>query len=561
MVSLLFIANSPAVDGVKSALQKLLKVRIDGVADFDHGLKDVFEKRPSIVCIQEQIQGVTGESVARHIQMLLGASAPAFIVVHETGSRIKPIKGLFEYLIDLNQPPEKILSDMMAILKSLLGDTWESLCIAPERKTASERAAAILPLESREFADQLVDDLISDLDSFGPVDKKQDVSELNKPEECPIPPNSAPESIAKEKTDEGLHFETPSDWLFVVSAAEESAEMAIENNSNVMSAKESKPDASIIPPEKSALTDIPLQQPTIDDTVADEVLSEPVGSTPKGASIQVLDHSKSESIIVSDNNSEIKSKAIKNSTQQPEIKEVTPIVSKPADFTVSKGSDAQEEIPEDLLLEFEKNFRSQSASSSKIIAISVAAILALGVGGWYLVKKKPNLIFTAKKNPPVVSQSAPTPAKPAVSAAALVQKQHSSRAATAPVDPQAVQKNPLTQQTANVPGFIPLKGFDASYSAKKPGWERYIGSTEEFRLFRADGKIKALQVLSRKGGSIPEARFTSILKDITGNKKFNVVSNENKLGFKVSKGSVSGGSEVLVYRKNGTVRAFVISLN
>jgi len=75
MLNLLFISDSPKVEYIKSVLQPVLKVIIDVVADFDHGLKDVFEKRPGTVCIQDQIGGVTGESVARHIQMLLSTSS------------------------------------------------------------------------------------------------------------------------------------------------------------------------------------------------------------------------------------------------------------------------------------------------------------------------------------------------------------------------------------------------------------------------------------------------------------------------------------------------------
>ena len=104
MLNLLFISNSPRVHPVQEILQPLIKAKIDVVADFDHGLKDVFEKRPATVIIQEQIAGVTGESVARHIQLLLGNGAPKFILLHEGNTKIKPVPGLFEHIIDLNQP-------------------------------------------------------------------------------------------------------------------------------------------------------------------------------------------------------------------------------------------------------------------------------------------------------------------------------------------------------------------------------------------------------------------------------------------------------------------------
>ena len=57
MINLLFITNNPRAEQLCGHFQQQLKVRIDLVSDFDHGLKGVFEQRPSVVCIQEQIAG------------------------------------------------------------------------------------------------------------------------------------------------------------------------------------------------------------------------------------------------------------------------------------------------------------------------------------------------------------------------------------------------------------------------------------------------------------------------------------------------------------------------
>lgn len=134
MLNLLFISDSPKIEYIKKTVQPLLKVIIDVVPDFDNGLKDVFEKRPAIVFIQDQIAGVTGENVARHIQMLLGNSAPTFILIHEGSSKAKQIKGLFEYTVDLNQPEAKLAVEIQSTLKVLIGDQWDNF-IAPSTLT------------------------------------------------------------------------------------------------------------------------------------------------------------------------------------------------------------------------------------------------------------------------------------------------------------------------------------------------------------------------------------------------------------------------------------------
>ena len=131
MVNFLFISNHSRIQTVQRSLQDLLKVRIDIVGDFDCGLKEVFEKRPALVFIQEQIAGVTGESVARHIQMLLGAGGPSFVYLHDGNQKAKPVRGLYEHLVDLSQPHKKVMSDIQDSLKQLLGEQWQTIYLPP----------------------------------------------------------------------------------------------------------------------------------------------------------------------------------------------------------------------------------------------------------------------------------------------------------------------------------------------------------------------------------------------------------------------------------------------
>lgn len=128
MINLLFISDSPRADLLRGHFQQQLKVRIAVVGDFDHGLKGVFEQRPLVVCIQDQIAGVTGESVARHIQLLLGSDAPSFILLHNANGKARPLPGLFTHLIDLTAPFEQVCADLEKALRLLLKDRWELIC-------------------------------------------------------------------------------------------------------------------------------------------------------------------------------------------------------------------------------------------------------------------------------------------------------------------------------------------------------------------------------------------------------------------------------------------------
>lgn len=164
MINLLFISNSPRAELLRVHFQQILKIRIDVVEDFDHGLKDVFEKRPVTVCIQDQIAGVTGESVARHIRLLLGNGAPSFVLMHEGNAKARLLPGLFDHLVDLNATFDVVCENLRKALQSLLGEQWDMVYSAsPEPEPVQPE-----PVTDLALADQLVDDFIAETSIFNP---------------------------------------------------------------------------------------------------------------------------------------------------------------------------------------------------------------------------------------------------------------------------------------------------------------------------------------------------------------------------------------------------------
>jgi hypothetical protein len=412
MLNLLFISDNPKAEYIKSALQPLLKVIIDVVADFDHGLKEVFEKRPTTVCIQDQIGGVTGESVARHIQMLLGNSAPTFILLHNGDGKAKAIKGVYEHLIDLSQSNEAVIESIKNTLKLLLGDQWERIYIPTEHTPASVSLPLAAPIGSRE-------------DVFRTV-----------------------ESVRAQAVNEDL---------------------------------------------------------------AERLLVERDRKDTKNISVRV------------------------------------PALPTPpaAEFRVSQNPPpAEEQIPEDLLLGFEENYRSESMLFRRTFVIALVCAFC-AVGGWYLVKQKPQLISSLKQS--FVSPSEPRRAAVLVPATAPAQKPVPS-----PV-PQPLKNPPL-------PAFIPEDGHDSSFALKNPGWERYVGKRNEFRVFSVSGRIQALQVLAVKDTSISDSWLKSVLQEFAGSQKYQITSRSTKAGVRVESGRVGNKGEIMIYRKNGEVKAFVISI-
>ena len=133
-------------------------------------------------------------------------------------------------------------------------------------------------------------------------------------------------------------------------------------------------------------------------------------------------------------------------------------------------------------------------------------------------------------------------------------------AAVHPTVPQpAVEKSPVPGN--GLPDFIPLDAPDATYASAHPGWQRYVGKTMEFRVFREGGALKAIQVISRQDKALTQELFASFLVETAGTERFKVLSRAQREGYFVEKGTVGSRAEVIVYRKKpaGEIRALVVA--
>lgn len=180
------------------------------------------------------------------------------------------------------------------------------------------------------------------------------------------------------------------------------------------------------------------------------------------------------------------------------------------------------------------------------IKIIIALMIVFVSGGYgYLVKQKAHLPESkAKLSPPAIVSVAAD--KTMVPSANVIQR---------PL--LAARKNPNT----TLPSFIPLAGLDRTFSSQKPGWERYVGADAEFRLSRAAGKIKAVQVLAAKGHMLSESKLKTILVELTGTDVYKITSHEQKTGFTATRATLGSKADLLIYRKKSALQAFVVSLN
>lgn len=169
----------------------------------------------------------------------------------------------------------------------------------------------------------------------------------------------------------------------------------------------------------------------------------------------------------------------------------------------------------------------------KVAFAIIAAASILGSGAFLLVRQSAQPIPTA----------APS----------------SSKAAVRPTPPPPMAA-PMGAPSAPLPSFIPVQARDAGYSAANPGWERYTSSAREYKIFREQGAMKALQVLDRRNAGIDPAFFTSVLQNLAKVSDYRLESRETKGEFLMKRGRLTPTSHVILYksRSDKTLHAFVI---
>jgi len=124
MLNLLIISNNSQAWRIQEFTRRLINVNVDIASDFDLGLEAVLEKRPAAVIIQERIWNVGAEGLVKHVQLLLGAGAPSFLLLHDSNPAARPVEGLFEHAIDMNLPEPGLTRETLLALRDVCDNDW-----------------------------------------------------------------------------------------------------------------------------------------------------------------------------------------------------------------------------------------------------------------------------------------------------------------------------------------------------------------------------------------------------------------------------------------------------
>lgn len=403
MQNILIISNDTQIQPLVDVFQPLVRGQISSVADFDQGLKEVFDKRPVAVFIQSEIAGISGDAVAKHIKGLLRDDSPRLVLLRDAPDRPLASRHAFDDSIDLFLPHEEVRKLLHGQLEKIAG--LELL----EAPTSTESAPAVAEQPS------------------------------------PTPPQrgGTPE---------------PSTAVRATVAPPQPAAP--------------KPATSQPPAQPAAMHRPAPPQKQVSPP------SRPVAAPAPGAA---------------------------------------------GSHAVAPPIDATVEIPL-----FEPGLKHRQTTSRTWLYLCI--LLALLLGGtfffaprWFGLKPKP----------------------------------------AAPTAPAATAKPPVGTGTdaRPIPAIVPLNNRDAAYGTTRPGWDRYLSPTLEYLVFREQGNLKALQVIGRDGGSVPEPTVTALLRDAFQSAGYTVKSTREQDGYLVEEGTISGKGEILVYRRKtpDTIRAVVVT--
>jgi hypothetical protein len=134
---------------------------------------------------------------------------------------------------------------------------------------------------------------------------------------------------------------------------------------------------------------------------------------------------------------------------------------------------------------------------------------------------------------------------------------------TSATTPQQTTSTASSKQTKPPSlSFLNNAKVDSRYGTSHPGWERYLTSSIEYRVFRDKGNIKALQVIGRSGASLSTEMVKKVVREITGATNYNIDSKAEEGDYFIEKGIVPPKGKLILYRRKPEqkVNALVIYL-
>lgn len=133
MLNVFVISSDIRVARLIKYFQPFFKTKIRCASDFDNGLKEVFENRPSIVLIQSTIGTVSGETVSRHIKSLLGSASPRVIFMGDSESGNKNSSSWCDDCFCVSDSEQQMRQDFADLISRNFPEDWQEITLEMKR--------------------------------------------------------------------------------------------------------------------------------------------------------------------------------------------------------------------------------------------------------------------------------------------------------------------------------------------------------------------------------------------------------------------------------------------
>ena len=535
MSEILFIAIDPVILTLVENLQQLVEPRICLESDYNSGVKRIFDTRPAIVFLQHKIGDVTCDKMANQVKMLLDGEAVPLVLLSDESVMAYSVVSTYEACFDLCLPSDELSLQVQQLLRTLPEVAWKEPA-APAPQPPGESSGE-LPSVS-----ELPDGLPS-------------VSEL---------PGELPGGLPSETTLEislpsgASDFARPFPWQEDASGGIGAASPG----NGTLAALEGN---GVPHTEWAGTLGSALDEPQLlNDFLEDRFAMEPLPSTfdeprqektaKKFELLQEVSPRDLHRIEREDPNELFGSMAeTRPEPSFPAHRHTGPIApagkAAPAAAPRSAPAREQEEGSAPPARQPALPAAARQTESPQADELTDSAAATLGI------KKKSNIYRILAAGLLLII---------CVASLDLFYTRHKSES------PQGIGEldralnahpPPPLPAAPQLPQFIPQVAPDPEYAAGHPGWERYRADALEYLVYRENGSIRAIQVLSEQRGAITEAFLKTCIRISSGQDQFALKHKEEKSGLEVSSGTLQNGGELLIYRviPDGEIRGFVVS--
>jgi len=524
MSEILFIAIDPYILDLVENLQQLIEPTIGLESDYTSGIKRIFDSRPAIVFLQHKIGNVTCDKLANQVKMLLdGETVPLVLMSDESGMSYSVVS-TYEACLDLCLPMDELSLQVQRLLRTLPGIAWKESPAPAGRAPEADPSEGMLeisvpiadfglpfPWQENEAATGGAADPAAGYGTLSALEGNSLATAEAKTPELQEPSHFLVDFLEERFDSEPARAVFEPDWEQEQPAPGPAAPTQ-DSGGQLRPAGDEGP---------------PLAFGSISERLASA--TQPGEARPARAAAPAVP-------------------APAPPKTAPPPPDAPPPLTADPDSAAPQAGRTRDDLSEVIaMLDVKKAqppWYYRGLVVGMLLLISIAAL---------------DLLFTLHKGKNLAAQGIDE-----LNAALSVARAPSAPPGTAQshvAATQAQRATPAPAAAQPLPPFIPQVPPDPGYPASHPGWERYQADAREYLVYREQGSVRAVQVVSEARGAITGAFLKGCIRMSSGHDHYLIRKSERRSGIEVTTCILQNGGELVIYRtvSGGEIRGFVVA--